>query len=860
MDKHAFWKWLILICLVSTSVALIYPPLDRRDAQGNLKSAGKIRFGLDLRGGTSFTVKIDESKVAEELRSRFPELKPEEIDARAKEVLRDAQTRAVEVLRNRIDNLGIAEPSIYPGKNNRIIIQLPGVDEKKRAEAEQSIRSAAYLEFRMVHENNDKLIERLFSQSKAPEGYTPSTLGNGRVYVRTSAPLPSGAEFDAYRDRLGRFQVPSTRYEFMLEKDEIDGLAVYRPLFVERAAKLTGSYVKNAMVDFGQMGESVVRLQFDGRGAKKFAEVTTDYAPGGRRNPNPQEFQQLAIVLDGTVYSAPVIKEAILGGSAEISGSFTPAQSGLLANILKAGALPAPVKIEEVRSVDPSLGKDAIASGVKAVVYGSVGVFLFMLVYYLFCGGVANIALLLNVILLPLGMIVTAGFMGIFVSDGVSAGGVVKLPVLTLPGIAGIVLTIGMAVDANVLIFERIREELRTGKGVWASITAGYDRAFLAILDSNLTTILTGVILFIFGTGPIRGYAVTLNAGLIISMYTALTCTRMIFAAAAPRMTTKSLKMLQVIQVPKIDYIKYRKVAIAVSLVVIGLSWAIMVVRGMQAPGKVFGVDFTGGASVTFAFEPTQKLDVEAVRGALSAAGVKDASIQYQSELETGKEWLQVRAGSEGIGAEKTKPVDVIRSVLPQQFAAAKLSVVSTDEVGPQVGGELIRSALWAMTLSLLGIILYLAWRFEFGFALGAIVALLHDVLVTVGVFSLCGKQLSLTVVAALLTIIGFSVNDTIVIFDRIRENLRLNRNATFWELCNLSVNQTMSRTILTSFTVMITVAMLLVFGGGAINDFALTLFIGIITGTYSTVFIATPVVIWWHKGKRPEFAPMKVD
>lgn len=838
MDKNAVWKWLTLFVLVSFSLWRVLP----------LKK--NVRLGLDLKGGTSFVVKIDEERIAEDIKARFKDMTDEQVLNEVKTTLSGAQARALEVLRNRVDNLGIAEPIIYPGKDNRIVIQLPGIDDAKREEAERSINSVAFLEFRMVHEDDEELVDKMLAKGLAPEGYRITTMGDTQFYKRDPS-FPESRMDKAYKIQLGRFNVPDAGYEFMLEKEERDNQTVFRPVFVKRRREMSGEYLKNAAVDYRALGQPVVLIQFDARGAKMFGGITADYAPGGARNPNPNETRRLAIVLDGTLYSAPVLREAIYGGRAEISGNFTIVEAKLLSNILRAGSLPAPVKIVEKRFVAPSLGADSIRSGVRATIYGSILVVVFMMAYYSLAGVIADLALLLNIVLLPLGMIASAGFLGIFAGES-SGGGAIQLPVLTLPGIAGIALTIGMAVDANVLIFERIREELRLGKRFWGAITAGYDRAFTAIADSNITTLLTAIILFILGSGPLRGFAVTLSAGIIMSMFTAIVVTKLMFGLIASRTRIQTLKMSTIIPVTSIDFIKFKNPAVLFSIAVIVVSWGIMVLRGAGNTGNIFGVDFTGGVSVMFDFE--KKQPAENIRKALAGAGIREAHVQYQKELNADADTaLLIKTGDDPIGGEK--PAEIVKKTLANEFPDSKFTPAQEEEVGAQIGAELKKRSLWAIIFSLVGIIVYLAWRFEMGFALGAIVALAHDVLVTVGVYSLCGRQISLTIVAALLTIVGFSVNDTIVIFDRIRENLRLVRDKNFKDICNISINQTLSRTLLTSFTALITVVMLLFFGGGAINDFALALFIGMLAGVYSTVYIATPVVLLWHRGKRPDFA-----
>ncbi|MFO7870081.1 MAG: protein translocase subunit SecD [Kiritimatiellia bacterium] len=838
MDRNAIWKWLILLALLSVSFMLVTPPGD------------KIRLGLDLQGGTSFTVKIDEERVREDIEAEAGELTPEEIRKKTREKLQGAQERALVVLRNRIDNLGIEEPVIYPGKDNRIVIQLPGTDENQRRAAERTIKKLAFLEFKMVHENNAALVRELFDRGLSPEGYVIAHGSGGMLYKRAPA-FPDSDRDQEYFENLRRFEVPDPAYEFLLQETEEDGDAYYRPYFVERRPEMTGKYLKSARAVLRPAGGPVVSISFDAKGARRFADVTGDYAPGGPRNPDPESYRQMAIVLDGVLHSAPVIREAIYSGDAQIEGNFTMAEARRLEGILKAGSLPAPVKMVEKLFVAPSLGRDAVVSGIRAVLFGGAGVLVFMLAYYLVSGIIADLALVVTMCLLPLGMTVAAGFLGIF-AQGPATGGAVRLPVLTLPGIAGILLTVGMAVDANVLIFERIREEMKQGKRLWPGITAGYDRAFVTITDANVTTLLTGVVLFIFGSGSIRGFAVTLCGGIIVSLYTALVVTKMFFSVLASRTNVKTLKMFRLIGDTAIDFVSRRKAAAVLSVLVIAASWVVMGMRLSEEPGKVFGVDFTGGAATTFTFR--EKVSLEKIRERLETAGVEESYIQYQKDIEKNVDkFLLVRTG---IGrTEGADPAEKVKRCLTTELPSAGFEVAQEEEIGPQIGRELKKRAIWSMIWALFVIIVYISWRFELGFAVAAIVAVAHDVLVTVGLYSLFGRQISLPIVAALLTIVGYSVNDTIVVFDRIRENLKSMRRQSFREICNISVNQTLNRTLLTSLTTLITIAMLLLFGGGLIFDFALALCIGVVIGTYSSVFVATPVALLWHKDRKPGFA-----
>jgi SecD/SecF fusion protein len=389
------------------------------------------------------------------------------------------------------------------------------------------------------------------------------------------------------------------------------------------------------------------------------------------------------------------------------------------------------------------------------------------------------------------------------------------------------------------------------GKRLVSAIEAGYEKVFSTILDANVTTLITAVILFWQGSGPIRGFAITLSAGIVVSMFVALVITRLMFELLAYKTKIQQIKMFQLLGEKNIDFLSKRGLAAILSVLVIASTWTVFFMKGEQN----FGVDFTGGTSLTYRF--AEKQTVDDIRGVLSAAGVTDAFVQYQRELipdDTGvvPEYLLLKVPyGEG---------DAAKDALARELPQAQFHILQEDTVGPQVGHDLRRKGIMAMAWALVGIVIYISLRFEFAFAIGAIVALAHDVLITIGIFCLLGNQLSLPIVAALLTIVGYSVNDTIVVFDRIREDLGLIRDKTYSQIANLSINQTLNRTLLTSITTLLTVTMLLIFGGGAIKDFALALFIGILVGTYSSIFVATPVVLYWHKDQppKPEKKPAK--
>ena len=435
-------------------------------------------------------------------------------------------------------------------------------------------------------------------------------------------------------------------------------------------------------------------------------------------------------------------------------------------------------------------------------------------------------------------------------------GGSMQLPVLTMPGIAGLVLSLGMAVDANVLIFERIREEFQAGKAAGEAIRNGYGRAFTAIFDSNLTTIITGVILFVVGTGPVRGFAIMLTAGVILSMFTAVVVTRLVFDHCVDPNRTKPFKMMQFFKEPKYDFMKVTKLTVCGSFTIIAIALVIFAIRFFNNKASVLSVDLTGGTSIVYNLKQDAKPDVAEVRKCLDAFD-NATVIQYQEGV--GDATLLVKTGetAETKKGQELEGKDVgahVTKLLQTAFPKAEFKAASVDEVGSMVGADLKNSGRNAVLFSLLAILIYVGFRFKFGFGLGAIVALAHDALISIGLFSLCGRQISLIVITAVLTIIGYSVNDTVVVFDRIREQLRHDRKSSFYDLCNAAVNSCLSRTVITSVTTFFAVLALFAFGDGSIFDFALIMLIGVLAGTFSSVFIATPIMFWWYKGKRPDF------
>ena len=840
VGRNNVWKWLVLALVAVVSFYVCNPPKE------------KVRLGLDLNGGTSFTLGVDTEKLAQSIIAAEPSITNQEgaVEAKIAKTLEGCDDRIIQVIRRRVDAMGTNEPVIQGMKNHRLLVQLPGADEKTRKEAKASLQNAAFLEFRLTHPKNDQLVSKLLSKDVAPEGYKKS--GNGYARAENWAEV---SKQPGYAARFAAFGTPDARYCFMLEEN---GDGTYSPNFVARTTdpRVTGEDLVSAAVERDPTsGGLSIGFRLSSEGGRKFSTLTRNYKAHGPKNPTDRG-RQLAIILDDQLISAPVIQSEI-GSSGQITGRFDAKSAKKLADELNAGALPAPMKILAETTVAPTVGQDAIHSGIIAAALGFCLVAIFMFIYYWMSGLVADIALFLDIALLPTALVFVANILGVFAHDpAMGGGGSMQLPVLTMPGIAGLVLSLGMAVDANVLIFERIREEFAAGKAVGAAIKNGYGRAFTAIFDSNLTTIITGVILFVVGTGPVRGFAIMLTAGVVLSMFTAVVVTRLVFDHCANPDGMKPFKMMHFFKNPKFDFMKVTKFTVGGSFLIIAVSLAIFAVRFTSNRAAVLSVDLTGGTSIVYNFKQDAKPSEADIRKALNdfdnaaviqyTAGVGDATLLVKTG-ETAETAKGQALENKDVGAYVTK-------LLQEKFPQAEFNASSVDEVGSMVGADLKKSGTYAVLFSLIAILIYVGFRFQFGFGLGALVALAHDALISIGLFSLCGRQISLIVITAVLTIIGYSVNDTVVVFDRIREMLRHDKKLSFYDLCNASINACLSRTVITSVTTFFAVLALFAFGDGSIFDFAFIMLIGVVAGTFSSVFIATPIMFWWYKGKRPEF------
>ena len=708
----------------------------------------------------------------------------------------NAVAQSLEIIRNRIDQFGVAEPVIIRQGADEIVIQLPGVKDPDRAM--KLLGDTAQLEFKLVAESEGANIDQLVANA------VESGQWSGKWQERDEV---------AELNRLLAGSLPAnTAIYFERLVDKQTGIESSRPILLETKVLMTGDMVKNAQVRIGgTFNEPYVSLDMTSRGGKVFATLTEKNV--GRR---------MAIVLDGVVKSAPVIRERILGGSAQISGSFSHEEASDLAIVLRVGALPAPVDVIQNMTVGSTLGKDSIQKGLLSGIFGALMVLGFMVIYYRLSGVIANFALTLNILFL---------FSGLAILNAT----------LTLPGIAGIVLSIGMAVDANVLIFERMREEYALGKPVRSSIDGGFGKALWTIVDSQVTTLITAMALFLFGTGPIKGFAVTLSLGIIFNLFTALFCSRLIFDLLAAKRVITDLKFLQIIKKSNIDFMKVRTITFAISgvMVLIGLIAFFQIARGSAN----LGVDFSGGSLLQYKAE--QPFSMAEVRAVFTSNGMDGINLQ---EVENENRLIIKVKKSEAVVANLS---DQVNELFGRELADKGFVLESQAEIGSSVSAVLRNKAIQAILISLAGVIIYLAFRFDISFGLAAAAATFHDVLVVLGICWLLNIEITLLIVTALPTLAGYSLNDSVVVFDRIRENMKkLDKFRLTNQVINGSVNQVLGRTIVTSLTSAMVLLSLFIFGGSVIHDFSFALLMGVLIGTYSSIFIASPLLTFWKRGQ----------
>jgi SecD/SecF fusion protein len=682
-----------------------------------------------------------------------------------------ALQQSIEIVRRRIDAIGVAEPTVQALGATRILVQLPGVQDP--ASIRTLLGSTAKLTFHRVE--------------------SMQATGAGRV-------------------SSGSIRVPAA-------EGSIDYVLERRPLLQgERLVQAsTGMDSRN--------GQPVVSFRFDSAGARLFGEITRDNV--GR---------QFAIVLDGKVISAPVIQEPITGGSGQIQGNFTVADTSSLAALLRAGALPVPLQIVEERMVGPDLGSDAIRMGAITGAAGLALVLLFMTVLYGRWGMVANLALVIN-IALTLAALTLLG------------------ATLTLPGIAGIVLGIGLAVDANVLINERIREETRNGKGAVAALTSGFQRAYATVIDSNLTALIATLLLFWFGSGPVRGFAVTMALGIVISMFTAVAVVRAVMAIwvswRRPRqfIIGSLLPTSWLNATPRFQFMRARFVGIGLSLV---LSVASILL--FLKPGLNYGVDFTGGTIIE-ATAPSA-MRIADIRDSLSRAGLGDATLQQVGDASTILVRVQQHADADE-GGSQTAIAEVAKGAILQAEADARFDRV--DIVGPKVSSELADAGILAVLFATVAMFAYIWIRFDWYFAAGATATLALDTTKVLGFFALTGLEFNLTAIAAVLTLIGYSVNDKVVVYDRMRENLKLRPKLPLREIIDVSINETLARSTFTSATAFLAMLPMSIWGGSTVASFAVPMMFGIVVAASSSIFIAAPILLFLGDRRRRRGGPASI-
>ncbi|WP_064710771.1 protein translocase subunit SecD [Rhizobium bangladeshense] len=665
----------------------------------------------------------------------------------------NAVQQSLEVIRQRVDQVGVSEPTIQRIGANRVLVQLPGAQDPSRLR--ELLGSTAKMSFHMLAPNNQ--------------------------------PGPGVT---------------------MLKDDEGNSYPV-----LDRV-EISGDRLSDARVSFDpNTREPIVSFRFDSAGSTRFAEIT-------RQNVG----SPFAIVLDNKVLSAPVIREPITGGSGQISGNFSADSATTLAAMLRAGALPAKLTVIEERTVGADLGADAIRMGVYSGIVGFALVAAFIFVLYGTWGILANVALLIHTIL-TLSALTLVG------------------ATLTLPGIAGVVLGIGLAVDANVLINERIREETRKGRGAFAAIDTGFNRAYSTIIDGNMTALIAAVILFWFGSGPVRGFAVTMALGLIISMFTSVAFVRVAMIEITRRRKFKVLNIRPLIPFSPYDkhiqFMKARFFGVTVSAL---LSIASVVL--FIYPGLNYGVDFRGG--IQMSVKTKEAADLAKFREGLDSLGLGEITLQTFGDNNS----ILVRAQRQEGGEEaQTTAVTKLKAEVAKIDPSA--TVEGTDVIGPKVSGELASAGILSVVIASFAMLLYIWARFEWPFAVGAIVTLVLDVTKAIGFFAITGLDFNLTAIAAILTLVGYSVNDKVVVYDRMRENMRLYKSMPLREIIDKSINETLARSLYTNATAFLALVPMAIWGGSAVSSFAIPMVFGILVAGASSIFIAAPILLFLGDWRR---------
>jgi SecD/SecF fusion protein len=832
------WKTILLWLAVLASVLIALPNLFSKEELKHLPSwipSKQITLGLDLQGGSHIMLQMERNDIVKErldttvsdIRSNLRDANirytglsgtGQAIQVRITDVAQvEAAKKALQILTNPVSTGGLTGGSLQEATLDdagdgllKINLTDAGIDYRMSSALTQSIEVVR----RRVDElgNTEPLIQRQGTDRiivQVPGLSDPQRL---KALLNQTAKLT----FRMVDTSMPVSEAISGRPPASSEVLYGEGEAA-EPYLVEKRVIISGEDLVDAQASFNQQNnEPVVTFRFDSRGAQRFAQATQQNV--GR---------PFAIILDNRVISAPVIREPIIGGSGQISGNFTVQGANDLAVLLRAGALPATLTVVEERTVGPSLGADSIRAGVSAGFIGAALVVVLMIGLYGFFGVLAVVALIANVIMI----------MAVLTLLGST---------LTLPGIAGIVLTIGMAVDSNVLIYERIREEFQGGRSLIQSIDTGFSKALGTIVDANFTTLIAAGVLFFLGSGPVRGFSVTLAIGIITTVFTAFALTRWMFALWVSRRRPKHMPKgvrTGIFDGTNIPFMGIRRYTFAIS---VALSLAAL--GGFGTVGMKLGIDFTGGSIIELKAKQGDA-DIAAIRQELSTLNVGD--VQVQSFGDKSSVLVRLQAQDEGENGEQSA-VAKVRDGLQDKYEFRR-----TEVVGPSVSGELTKSATIGVVVSLLAILVYIWIRFEWQFAAGAIIATLHDVILTLGLYVISGVEFDLSSIAAILTIVGYSLNDTVVVYDRMRENLRRYKKMPLDVLIDTSINQTLSRTILTSVTTLLALLALFLFGGEVIRSFTFAMLFGVLVGTFSSIYIAAPVLIAFRL--RPD-SPNRAD
>ena len=834
-----FSRWKTVLIWLAVVVGVIYasPNVMPASVLANMPSWGPknpMTLGLDLQGGSHILLQIDRQDLIEErLTGARDEIRQALRDARIGYTGLSGSGRTVQVRIRDQDKIDAAKEALS-GLTEPVTSGLFGggsISEMALEEPEPGL-----LRYTLTDDGVDYRLATALGQSievvsrRVNELGTTEPIiqrqGNDRILVQ----VPGLTDPQRLKDILGQtakmtFQMvdQSVPVQEAIEGRPPAGTTVMYsmddppvPYLIEDRVIVSGENLVDAQATFDQRtNEPVVSFRFDTRGATRFGQATQENV--GRL---------FAIILDGQVISAPQIREPILGGSGQISGNFTVQSANDLAVLLRAGALPATLTVIEERTVGPGLGQDSIDAGKVASYIGAALVVVFMVLIYGLLGIISVVALAANIAMIVALLSVLGA-------------------TLTLPGIAGIVLTIGMAVDSNVLIFERIREERRAGRSVIQAIDAGFSRALATIVDANVTTLIAAVILFYLGSGPVRGFAVTLAIGIMTTVFTAFTFSRWMVAEWVKRRRPKELPKAPFKLVPDetaIKFMGFRRITFALSAFMSVAALVLFMTLNMN-----LGIDFKGG-SIIEVQSRSGTADIADIRSRLSELNLGE--VQVQEFGDPSEVLIRVQAQDGGENAQQTV-IEKVRGELEADYDFRRVEVV-----GPTVSSELAQAGTIAVLASLVAILFYIWVRFEWQFAVGAIIATLHDVIMTVGFFVITGIEFNLSSIAAILTIVGYSLNDTVVVYDRVRENLRRYKRMSLPQLLNESINQTLSRTTMTSLTTLLALLALFMFGGEVIRSFTAAMIFGVVIGTYSSIFIAAPLLILFKmraSAMRPE-------